>query len=81
LNYLRLKEYDLCLIDLRMPLMDGIELYQHLEAESLQIANRVIFTTGDIMNKSVMEFIGKTQRPLLPKPFTIDELKNIIRTI
>jgi DNA-binding response OmpR family regulator len=81
LNMLRRKDYDVCLIDIRTPLMNGIELFQQLEKESLQLVTRVVFITGDTMNKDVMDFIAKTKRPLLPKPFAIDELKSIVGTI
>ena len=80
LNILRRTEYDLCLIDIRTPLMNGIELYQHMEGECPQTVSKVIFTTGDVLNSGVMEFIGKTSRPFLPKPFTVDELKTIVVT-
>jgi len=40
------KDYDLCLIDIRTPVMDGKELYQHIITKHEQMAERVIFTTG-----------------------------------
>ena len=36
------KQYDLCLIDIRMPAMNGKELYQWLEEKHPQLADGVI---------------------------------------
>ena len=73
------KSYDLCLSDIRTPVMDGIQLYQYLEQEHPELARRVIFTTGDVMSGHIAQFLEGTKRPFLPKPFTLDELKQVIR--
>ena len=73
------KQYDLCLIDIRTPQMNGKELYQWLQEKHPQLAGRVIFTTGDVMGGDTLTFIEQAGRPYLPKPFTPDELKAIIR--
>ncbi len=80
LNKLRCKGYDLCLIDLRMPTMNGIQFFKQLEIEFPELLNKIVFTTGDLMNSEVSLFLSKLNRPLLPKPFTINELKAIIQT-
>ena len=73
------KQYDLCLLDIRTPEMDGRELYQWMQEKHLQLASRVIFTSGSVIGKDTMAFIDQTGRPFLPKPFTPDELKAIVR--
>ncbi len=73
------KQYDLCLLDIRTPEMNGIELYQWLKEKYPQQAERVIFTTGDVMGGDTITFIEQTGRPYLPKPFTPDELKATVR--
>ncbi len=73
------KQYDLCLIDIRTPTMNGKELYQWLEEKHHQQAERVIFTTGDVMGGDTITFIEQTDRPYLPKPFTPDDLKAVVR--
>jgi len=72
-------QYDLCLIDIRTPAMNGKELYQWLKEKYPQLASRVIFTTGDVMGSDTQSFLEQTARPFLPKPFTPDELKAIMR--
>jgi len=73
------KQYDLCLIDIRTPAMNGKELYQWLQERHPALAGRVIFTTGDVMGANTQSFLEQTARPLLPKPFTVDEIKAILR--
>jgi CheY-like chemotaxis protein len=73
------KEYDLCLIDIRTPVMNGKELYQHIKEEHPEYVQKVIFTTGDIMDGKLEMFLEETGNQYLPKPFTPDELRTIVR--
>ena len=73
------KQYDLLLVDIRMPVMNGIELYRWLEKENKQMTKKVVFTTGSLLTGDTTRFITETGRPLLPKPFTPDELTAIIK--
>ena len=73
------QQYDLCLIDIRLPAMNGKELYQWLEEKHPQQAGRAIFTTGSVIGQDTMTFVEKTGRLFLPKPFTPEELKAKIR--
>ena len=73
------KQYDLCLLDVRMPKMSGIELYQWLQKKYPQLSDRVIFTTGSVIGGDTITFVEQTGRPFLPKPFTPDELKTIVQ--
>jgi DNA-binding response OmpR family regulator len=78
-NMLGGKNYDLCLIDIRTPVMDGQQLYQWLNEKHPELLNRVIFTTGDLVSKDTKSFIEQAGRPFLSKPFTLDELKTMVR--
>lgn len=81
LDILKKKGYDLCLIDIRTPEMNGIELFQHLKQKYPEMTSRVIFTTGDVLSGNIQAFLKKANRPFLPKPFTPDELRAIVRTV
>ncbi len=78
-DILEKKQYDLCLIDIRTPEMNGKELYQWLKEKHAQQANMVIFTTGDVMGGDTQSFLEQAGRPFLPKPFTPAQLKVIMR--
>jgi len=71
--------YDLCLIDIRLPLMNGKELYQWLKEKRPKVANRVIFATGSVMGEDTMAFLEQSGRPYLFKPFNPDELKAVVQ--
>jgi len=73
------KDYDLCLIDIRTPVMNGMQLYQCIQERHPKLIDRVMFTTGDVMDGDTQSFLEQTGRPFLPKPFTPDELRTIAR--
>jgi len=75
---LREKDYDLCLIDIMTPVMDGKRLYRWITDKRPQLEKGVIFTTGDAINPDRRAFLDRVDRPFLPKPFTLDELKRVI---
>jgi len=72
------QQYDLYLIDIKLPLINGIELYQWLQEKHPQLVGRVIFTSGSVMGEDTRPFIEQTGRPFLPKPFIPDELETIV---
>jgi len=59
--------------------MNGIELYQWLQEKHSQVVSGIIFTTGSVTGSDTMTFVEQTGRPFLPKPFTPDELKGIVK--
>ena len=73
------KEYDLCIIDIRTPLMNGKELYHHIEEKYPRLAKGVIFTTADILDSELESFLSQSRRLYMPKPFAPDELRTIVR--
>ncbi len=73
------QQYDLFLIDIRMPEMDGEELYRWLQEKDPQIASKSIFTTGSVIGEKARSFLKRAARPFLPKPFTPDELRATVR--
>ena len=72
------KQYDLFLLDIRMPEMNGKELHQWLQEKHPRLANRVIFITGSVMSADTRSFLEQITRPFLLKPFTPDELKVVV---
>jgi CheY-like chemotaxis protein len=73
------KDYDLCLIDIRTPVMNGRQLYQYIQEKHPKLIDRVIFTTGDVVGGDTQSFLEQTSRPFLLKPFAPDELKTVVR--
>ena len=66
--------FDAVLLDLRMPGMDGRQLYRALSEARPDLAARVIFVTGDAMTGDAREFLEQSGRPVLLKPFDLTML-------
>ncbi len=72
-------DYDLCLIDLRTPIMNGKQLYQVIVEKNQKLIGGAIFTTEDRADVATKHFLESASRPSLRVPFTPDELKNIVQ--
>ena len=79
LEMLRKRDYALCLIDIRTPVINGKQVYQHIVGRYPKLVTGVIFTTGDVISGDTQSFLEQSGRPFLPKPFTPVELKTIVR--
>ena len=66
---LRDAKYDAVIVDMRMPDLSGEQLYERLRSGDPGHAERVIFTTGDLVNEQMKRFLDGTGRPCVPKPF------------
>ena len=62
-------KYDAVILDMRMPDLSGEQLYERLRGADPSHAERVIFTTGDLVNEQMRRFLDGTGRPCIPKPF------------
>jgi len=78
-DMLREKNYDLCLIDIKTPVMNGKQLYQVIIGKHPKLADGVIFATGDVIDGYTQHFLELASRPFILKPFTPDELKTIVK--
>jgi len=72
-------DYDLLLVDIKTPVMDGKQLYDYIQKRHPTLAGRVIFTTGDVISSDTQSFLERTGRPFLLKPFSPDELNALVR--
>jgi two-component system response regulator CpxR len=73
------RSYDLILTDLHMPEMDGVGFYQELIRRQAHPPERIIFLTGTSGESDEHRLVQATGRPLLPKPFNVAELLEIVR--
>ena len=73
------RRYDLYLFDIKMPVMDGKELYESLRITAPDSSEKVLFMTGSAIGPNTENLLRSSGRPVLLKPFTIEELKTQIR--
>src|SRR6267378_8478123 len=66
---------DVILADLRMPKMDGAELYARLQAERPALAERVLFLSGDITQLAGRGLAPVARERVLVKPVELAELE------
>ncbi|HDP97955.1 MAG TPA: response regulator, partial [bacterium] len=74
---LKKKKYDLILLDLMMPEMQGTEFLDFVSSYDESII--VIVITGFATIESAVETLKKGAYDYLPKPFTPEELRKVVR--
>jgi len=74
-------EYDVVLLDLRMPDLGGDTLYRELVERDPRHAERVVFVTGDTHNAQARRFLAEAGRPSVSKPFQLDDLATVVADV
>jgi PAS domain S-box-containing protein len=72
---------DVVLLDMKMPEMSGQELWQVLEASRPDLLAKVIWVTGAAVDPIIEAFIESTGRPVLDKPFNLEDLERVVAEV
>ena len=75
------EDYDVIMLDVKLPGMNGLDMYRHLQKMAGSLARRVIFITGDVMNIDTKNFLSQTSVPYITKPFGAEQLKKDVDRI
>ena len=62
----------------RMPQMDGREFYERLAAIKPDLADRIIFLTGDVIDDQSNAFLQAIPNPRLAKPFSLESIERAV---
>ena len=81
LEKITLRSFDLVLCDLRMPELDGVELYRALEKRHPDLLRRIAFVTGTTESPDYSRFLEETAVPVLHKPFNLGDLERFVRQL
>ncbi len=73
--------YDAIITDLKMPGLNGRELYRQVVAARPEMARRIIFSTGDTASPETQAFLEKVGNPVLNKPFNLVEMVRLVDSI
>jgi signal transduction histidine kinase len=73
--------FDVVLCDLLMPETAGSRVFERLKAEWPELARNVIFMTGGAFTPESREFLEQSAQPVLTKPFSVDELRALVRLL
>ena len=78
LERIKKEDFNLILLDIKMPEVSGIELYQRIQKLDRSLARRVVFITGDVMAEDTKAFFSKPNVAYISKPFETKKLKGEI---
>jgi len=65
----------------RMPGMTGEALFEMVRQERPDIAARFVFMTGVGFGANFERFLSESGRPILEKPFSVEDALDIIRRV
>jgi len=72
------QRYDLVITDLRMPGLEGPELYQALRRRYPDDPPRVIFMSANTGIEEYATFLAGTGAPALEKPFNLADMRQVV---
>jgi DNA-binding response OmpR family regulator len=73
--------YQIVISDLRMPHYSGDQLHDWLAYHRPDLFVRLILTTGDLSAPILGDFIARTPRPVIAKPFELAELARLVEAV
>jgi CheY-like chemotaxis protein len=78
ITLLAVQAFDLLLIDIRVPELDGPELYRELQRRSPEHARRVMFMASGAVGAETAELLSTVRAPLLRKPLDVTEFREAV---
>ena len=73
--------FDAIITDMRMPRMNGMELYAHVAAAAPAMALRFVFSSGDTGDEEAVAFLQRTCCPVISKPFELGHLLSVVERV
>ncbi len=61
--------FDVILMDIKMPGLDGPGLYREVQRRRPDLLSRFVFFTGDVLNPVTRRFLDEIRAPYVTKPF------------
>lgn len=79
LDMIRGSNYDCILLDLKMPGINGQEVYERVARYDRRITDRIFVMTGDTASPETASFLSRVGNTVIHKPFTLDGLRKNLR--
>jgi DNA-binding NtrC family response regulator len=73
--------YQVVISDLRMPHYSGDQLHDWLAEHRPDLFQCLILTSGDLGSPMLEEFVARTPRPVIEKPFELAALAQVIEAL
>ncbi len=74
-------EYDVVLLDVRMPGMSGVDVHERVRRDQPGLERRIVFMTGDVMAAETQDLITRTGARCVTKPFDVPEVLALVRDL
>jgi PAS domain S-box-containing protein len=81
LQLVRDRRYDGILLDLRMPDQSGDAVYATLLERDPELAERVVFATGDVESDAARDLLQTAKRPYVSKPFVLPTVAHLLCSV
>jgi two-component system, cell cycle sensor histidine kinase and response regulator CckA len=73
------QDFQAILCDVVMPELDGVAVYEYVRERYPILGERFFFMTGGALSGETRSFLATMQGRLIEKPFSIDELRALLR--
>lgn len=80
-EHLQAQHYNVILVDILMPELDGQGFYRRLQLDYPALCSRVIFLTGDTLGDTTKAFLEQSGRPFLYKPCGAEDVLRAIEQV
>jgi len=77
---LKTRSYDVVLLDLRMPNLDGFDVLDHLRANAPDLLRRVVIVTAAVSQREMDRVRGYGIHGIVAKPFEVDVLLEVVKS-
>ena len=74
-------EFDLIVADLRMPNLDGRQLYERIAEQRPELLRRFVFSTGDLVREETVNFLEQLPNRILTKPFEVETVRRVLAQV
>lgn len=81
LKHILENDYRAIFCDLKMPGLDGIEIYERSVALRPYLKNRFVLLTGSVLDNPTKALIEKKGIKILFKPFNLEDVQRIIKEL
>ncbi len=75
------QDFDLIILDMKMPGLGGKELYFIIKEKFPHLTDKIVFSTGDIINPYTRAFLEEIGNRYLEKPFLLSRFQQVIQEV
>ena len=73
--------FDAVVCDVRLPFLGGQDFFARVQSDFPELVTRLVFVSGFPTDPGVRETAEATGRPMVPKPYTVDQLVTAVRGV